>query len=488
MTESTQSSKKSSDSPKMSGAQAISEAEQKRLQKCFIAGEQKISGNVDYAIQMFAQCVLGDPSNAIYLQSFLAALKKKFGKKKAGGFSALFSAGARGGLKKLAANKQWLQLISKGVEILKTSPLNEGTLLAIANACEELGFHETHPVYLRAALDVAPSDPEVNLACAEYAEVRGEFDQAIACWRRISNIKSMAEEAERMITKLQVDKTVAKGRGLDGRQPPSQATVKQSEKEDGASVSESESAVSQQSQLESLRKQLKENPANINVAIELSSLLEKQESLEAAEAVLQQTLSASGNDLKIREHLEDRQIRWGRQKVLIAEKLLKADDTPKHRKTLETVREAQLRQETEVFRARSDRYPENLTWRFELAKRLKDAGNYDAAIKEFQVALKDERREGSVRRELGECFQKTRQYQLAFQSYQQAVDTLTDRQSDLQKRALYRAGVLAMGLKDTDSAQKYLSSLAAIDFSYRDVADRLDKLKSIGDNIIGEND
>ncbi|MCK4683460.1 MAG: hypothetical protein KAT44_00770, partial [Pirellulales bacterium] len=85
-----------------------------------------------------------------------------------------------------------------------------------------------------------------------------------------------------------------------------------------------------------------------------------------------------------------------------------------------------------------------------------------------------------------ECFQKIRQYQLAFQSYQQAVDTLSDRQADLQKRALYRAGVLAMGLKDTDSAQKYLSSLAAIDFSYRDVADRLDKLKSIGDNIIEE--
>lgn len=487
MTESTQSSKKSSDTPKMSGPPAISEAEQRKLQKCFIAGEQKISGNVDYAIQMFAQCVLGDPSNAIYLQSFLAALKKKFGKKKSGGLSALFSAGARGGLKKLAANEQWPQLINKGVEILKTPPLNQGTLLAMGNACEEMGYHETHPVYLRAALDVAPSDPEVNLACAEYAELRGEFDQAIACWRRIANIKSMAEEAERMITKLQVDKTVAKGGGLDGRKTSVQQTSKQAEKEDGTSDAGSESSP-EQSRLVTLRNQLKEDPANTDVAIELASLLEKEESIEAAEVVLQQTLAASGNNLKVREHLEDRQIRWGRQKVLIAEKLVKSEDTPKHRQTLQTVREMQLRQETEVYRARSERYPENSTWRFELAKRLKDAGNYDAAIKEFQIALKDERREGAVRLELGECFQKIRQYQLAFQSYQQAVDTLSDRQADLQKRALYRAGVLAMGLKDTDSAQKYLSSLAAIDFSYRDVADRLDKLKSIGDNIIEETD
>ena len=39
-----------------------------------------------------------------------------------------------------------------------------------------------------------------------------------------------------------------------------------------------------------------------------------------------------------------------------------------------------------------------------------------------------------------------------------------------------RTGVLATGLNDTDSAQKYLGTLAGLDFGYRDVAERLDKL------------
>jgi hypothetical protein len=92
------------------------------------------------------------------------------------------------------------------------------------------------------------------------------------------------------------------------------------------------------------------------------------------------------------------------------------------------------------------------------------------------------RKKGVISLELGECFQRIKQYQLAMRNYVTAVDLLTDRELELRKRALYRAGVLAAGLDDADSAKKYLSTLAGLDFSYRDVAQRLDKLNSIRDN------
>ena len=476
MPESTPSNAEQSAATAVAGPLPISEAERKRLQKCFLAGEQKAAGNLDYAIEMFATCVLGDPASPLYLQSFFAVLKKKFAGKKAGGLSALFSAGARGNLKKLAAAEQWLELLKKGVELLKSSPHDHATLLAMANACRQLNFQETQPIYLRAALDAAPADAEVNRVCAEYLEARGEYDQAIACWRRIAAIKGMAEEAERTITKLQVDKTFAKGRGLDGR-----AGAKPEAKDTGDTPSDKPQAVV-------LRETLAQDPANVEAALELADLLEKEETIAAAEQVLRQALAASGNDLKVREHLEDRQLRWARHRVHVAEQRAAAEDTPQHRQTLEEVRSAQIRQEIEVYRSRSDRYPENMTWRYELALRLKADGNYDGAIKEFQAVIQDDRRKGAVALELGECFQKIKQYQLAFQSYQTAVDALTDREADLRKRALYRAGVLAMGLKDVDSAQKYLSTLAGIDFGYRDVADRLDKLKTVKHKEVEETD
>ena len=67
------------------------------------------------------------------------------------------------------------------------------------------------------------------------------------------------------------------------------------------------------------------------------------------------------------------------------------------------------------------------------------------------------------------------------QNYETALETLTDRELELRKRALYRAGVLAAGLKDVDAAMKHISAVAGLDFGYRDVAERLDKLRSASD-------
>jgi tetratricopeptide (TPR) repeat protein len=456
------------DASRPPSAATISEAERRRLQKCFLAGEQKAATNIEYAIEMFTACAAGDPANPLYLQNLLAVLKKKFAGKKGGGIGAIFSAGARGGLKKLAAAGQWQELLKKGIEILRSAPGDHAVLLSMAKACGELGYHEAHPIYLRAALDAAPADPEVNRACADYLEVRGEYDQAIACWRRIGAVKGLGEEAERKITKLQVDKTFAKGLGLEGRPGAKHQ----------AGAASGAAAVAERPRVEVLREIVAATPTDLDAALELADLLEKESTIEEAEKVLLGALAASGNDLKVREHLEDRQLRWARHRVHVAESRHDAEGTAEHKATLDRLRAAQLKQEIDIYSARAHRYPENMTWRYELAIRLKTAGNYTEAIRQFQDLLQDPRRKGAVALELGECFQRIKQYDLAMRNYQAAVDALGDREMELRKRALYRAGVLASGRQDIDSAQKYLSELGGIDFGYRDVAERLDKLAS----------
>lgn len=192
--------------------------------------------------------------------------------------------------------------------------------------------------------------------------------------------------------------------------------------------------------------------------------------------MLERALAASGNALQVREHVEDRQLRWGRSQLHVAEKRLAENDTPENRAVVERLRSGYLKREIDVYSARVTRHPENIGWKHELAVRLKASGNHSEAIKYFQEVIQDARRKGAVALDLGECFQKIRQYALAMRSYQTAVEALTDRELDLRKRALYRAGVLAAGLEDEDSARKYLSMLAELDFGYRDVAERLDKL------------
>ena len=279
-------------------------------------------------------------------------------------------------------------------------------------------------------------------------------------------MKGRADDAQRMIAKLQVDKTITAGHGLTGRLPPSGAGQKSAEAE-GAAPADRRAALEQS---------IVRNPADIEAYLELADLIERDATIDEAEQLLLKALSASGNDLKVREHVEDRQLRWARHRVHIAEQRLSAEDTPDNRGTVERLRSTQLKHEIDVYSARAARYPENITWKYELAMRLKASGNHAEAIKHFQDELQDARRKGAVALELGECFQKIRQYPLASRNYQVAVESLTDREMELRKRALYRAGVLAAGLDDVDAARKYLSTLAELDFGYRDVAQRLDKL------------
>ena len=444
------------ESPPAATGKPVSPADRSRLSKCFASGAENLrKGNYDYAIELFASCVIGDPASLAYLQNLLEALGKKHSGKKSGGLGSLLAAGSRGSLKRLISSGKPAEAIKTGIGVLKKNPADTGCLLGLADACGALGCLETEGLFLRRALDVAPRDIVVNKQCASYMERLGQYNQAIACWQRIAEIKAVKEEAQREIARLSVAKTRHDLDNRGGKQQSAEGTP-----------------------IERLRRSLAENPADAEAAFELADLLEREATVEEAEKVLCDALAASGNDLKVREHLEDRQLRWAKRRVLLAEKQFDLEGTSQQKETLNHLRRALLKQEIDVYAARTDRYPENAAWKYELAMRLKAAGSFAEAIKHFQEVLQDARRKGVVALELGECFQKIKQYPLAMRNYQTALESLDDREQEPRKRALYRAGVLAAALKDRDAAQKHLSTLAELDFGYRDVAARLEKLNS----------
>jgi tetratricopeptide (TPR) repeat protein len=204
---------------------------------------------------------------------------------------------------------------------------------------------------------------------------------------------------------------------------------------------------------------------------------------EAAEILTRALAASGGGDLAIRERLEEAQLRHVRQQVAIAERRAEQEKTAE---AIDLARRmaAQANQvELEVYSARAARTPGNTLLQYELGLRCKRAGKYREAIHAFQASRDDLRNKAAVQLHLGESFQYIRQFTLALGSYEAAIEAANDMQLDTKKLALYRAGVLAADLKDLDRAEKHLTGLAAIDFGYRDVADRLDKLATLRDSM-----
>lgn len=447
----------------------------RRLQSWYTHGQEKAAaGSYDYATNMFKQCVEGDPASLEYLSAFLHNLHRKYNNNKKGaGFTSTFKSSAlKASLKKSSLQKDWPALFKTGLELLKLNPWDSGTLTHMAIACEAMHCPETELAWLRAALDVYPNDADINKQCALALAKQGHFDQAIACWVRVEKVRPGDDEALRAISGLQVRKTEAQ-------------LVRRSEREAQAVVQEvltegAGQAAARLTRQQELQQAIAENPENVNARIELAELHARDDRYNEAERILRVALESSGGDLKIREAYEDMGLRRARHQVQVAEQ--RANNDPSDEAQNLAVRMAQElnRLETEVFRTRTERYPNVISWKVELGTRLKRAGNYSEAIKVLQPATSDPRRRGQVHVELGECFQQIKQYKLAMTNYEAAIDALAERgEPELRKKALYRAGVLAMGLEDLNLAEKHLTELAGLEYGYRDLAERLDKIAEL---------
>lgn len=486
--------------PPPAAAAGLSAAERHRLQQVFERAKKCLErADYAYAHDLFSQCVSEDPGSLVYLQHFranLAQMHPKAAAAKHSAFSGLPGfGGGRAAVAKAAGKGEWREAFAAGCKALKKTPGDVGVIAEMGAAAGELSHTDCQLYYLRWALDLSPMDIEVNRQAAAALESIGEFDQAIGCWLRVQQQRPGDEEASKSISRLSVEKTIDRGgynpqllKGAGEVSLPHPARVADAsarlkydspdpDPEDAPAEEPKPAALSE----EQLRAAINANPADATAYAALAEHYTAGGRLHDAERLYKKALQvAGGGDLGILEKLEEVYLNRKRDAARVAEKRAERQGGPAAQKLAEqALREAHLA-EAEVYGARAERTPTDPRVQYEFGVRLKRVGNYREAVKPFQAARADKRRLAEAELHLGECFQHIEQHRLAIRSYEAAIAACPpDEWSDLRKLALYRAGVLAMGLKDLDTAEKHLTDLASADFGYRDVSERLDKLASI---------
>lgn len=472
----------------------VSAAVRHRLQTVFEHAQRcGEKGDHDYAHDLFTQCLVDDPANLIYLQHLLGNLSQKYGGSKKGAkLAGLKIKSARMALTKATGKGHWRDAFQAACNALRYNPWDTHTLLALADAYEGIGSHECQLYVLRWALDVDPKDVTVNRRAATALAHLGQFDQAISCWQRVEQAKPNDEEAHKAIAQLSVERTIHQGgynQELLGGGKVDLGKLETSVRErvghgqQAAMQPTSENEAGRERE-QTLADAIAANPAELANYFELADLLTVQQRLREAEQVLGRALAATGGgDLNVRERLEDAQLRHIHQQVEIANRRAKEEGTQEAADLARRMAVQVNQVELEVYAARSAREPGNLLLKYELGLRLKRAGKYKEAIQAFQAARDDAKHRAMVQLHLGESFQHIHQFKLALASYEAAIEASDTLQPDTHKLALYRAGVLAADLQDVARAERHLTTLAAIDFGYRDVAERLDKLASLRDSV-----
>lgn len=463
----------------------LSAAVRKRLQKYFEYGQDKqAKKDHDYAHSMYAQCVVADPANLVYVEAMLNNLTEKHKPKK----KKAKIRSSRNAFKKAKSEKDWKATIAEGVELLKENPWDLTTLRGMAEASagmrkeqDDERFNEIELRYLRTALDGNSKDIDLNRHCAESLARMGQFDQAIACWHRLEELLPGKGEAPQRISELTVLKNM-KASGLldeEGRPKEQAPATKPATAQPQTSSASSPSSAVEKDPRAQLEQAIVQAPTKVSNYLELAKLHESRGELQEAEGILRRALSVSGNEMKIAEHLEAVQVRRAKLQLARAEKQYAARKDSESQQQVLRMKEELNRLELGIYQARAERYPQDVRYRYELAIRLKRAKNYREAIKYFEEAAAEAKLAASARVQQGECFQQLRRYQEAMHAYQASVKLSRGEAGDVEKLALYRAGALAMGLKNWILAQDLLQKLLKIAPDYLDAAARLDKLQKM---------
>ena len=171
-------------------SETIAPALRRRLQQLYDHGMklmEKDKYDFDYAHTVFAECIVQDPNNLVYVESFLLNLSRKYDNNKKGARFGL--GGGKGAFKKAFSKKDWREVLRTGPDVLKTNPWDIPTLRALAEACAALDYREVELRYLKNALEAAPKDAASAIeACALEA-----YDVGFADGRRAERDAWIAE-------------------------------------------------------------------------------------------------------------------------------------------------------------------------------------------------------------------------------------------------------------------------------------------------------
>jgi tetratricopeptide (TPR) repeat protein len=136
----------------------------------------------------------------------------------------------------------------------------------------------------------------------------------------------------------------------------------------------------------------------------------------------------------------------------------------------------QLAFELDDYKERCANYPTDLGLKFELGRRQFLSGLYDEAIASLQTAQRDPRRGLRARSLIGQAFVKKGWLGMAVETFEKALELEATEEFTMELR--YFLGDVLENMGQLDRAQEQFSTVAQLDYNYRDVRQRIENIRT----------
>ena len=136
----------------------------------------------------------------------------------------------------------------------------------------------------------------------------------------------------------------------------------------------------------------------------------------------------------------------------------------------------QLAFELDEYKERCANYPTDLGLKFEMGRRQFLSGQYDEAIASLQTAQRDPRRGLRARSLIGQAFVKKGWLGMAVETFEKALELEATEEFTMELR--YFLGDVLDNMGQLERAQEQFSTVAQLDYNYRDVRQRIENIRT----------
>ncbi len=356
---------------------------------------------------------------------------------------------------------------------------------AMLKAAVEGGYHRTAHWIANLIFQTNNAIEKPSLATylllKDCYKAMGQYDKAVAACQRAVRMKPDDKELADEFKNLSAELTMSRGRyGVEG-------DFRQSirDRETQARLYSQDRMVKTEdyrlSAVEEARKAYAAEPDLAKNIFNLADALADMEKDETEDEAIQLLGNAAEkhHDFRFQERAGLLRIRQARRRLRAARKRLKAhpDDVAAQARVRE-LNETLHRIELEHYRLCVENYPTDLSAKYEYALRLIRSERYNEAIPLFQDAQKDPRRRISAMDKIGYCFFMKGWYADAIDVFSRAIDAYEIKDDAIAKELRYNLARAHEAQDDKDRALELYRRIAQLDFGYKDVSERVDRLRA----------
>lgn len=436
--------------------------------------EAALKSNFEYAIRMYQDACKLVPDNLLFRQALRGVERRMFDNEPSR-VGRLVGMKVQPILLKVRAAKaqsKWEHVLEVCEDAFVHNPWDVHTAVEFAHAAEHLEWLELAQWSLESVRNQAGKDAEFFRYLAKVYELNEQWNKAIESWERVKKLAPNDDNARRKIQALSASATIARAGLNDVQWEDERKGAGREEPRGGPDPDELKAQARSPEEL--LLEEIETDPTRVGTYLELADHYRLNNRLEDAEKILARGKKAVPDDDVLARAHADVQISRLQRAIDHQAKKLKGDpDDPEAKTKLAQLRGALETYELKEYRRRVTSHPDDAQLRLQYGMILARIGRHDEAIAEFQQARNAPNLKLQALNYAGQSFEAKGLPKLAERNYQEALKLADPDDQALLNSLHYRLGRVAEAQGDLGAAEEHYNEVAANDYTYLDVAERL---------------